>query len=488
VALLIAGLVLVAAACTSTPRHGRGGRHHRGASSSSPVTSPIPSPSSSFPPPTSRPNIVLILTDDQTLAEMGHMQTVQSQLQAKGVTLENGFVVNPLCCPSRTTILTGKYSHSTGVYRNIPPHGGFQTFGSQDRSTIATWLHAAGYATALVGKYLNGYGEASYVPPGWDTWDAFTSTGYTKYQLSQNGRPVRVGPRSHDPNDYSTTVLGNDAAQFIRSVPAKQPLFLYFAPKAPHADATPDVKYRNALTTVAPYRPPNFNEPDVSDKPAWLRNTPPLTPQEIAKNDTFVRHQLESLLSVDDQVSNILGALAQTHRLSRTFILFASDNGLENGAHRLLHKGVPYEEAIHVPMVVRYDPITQLKASESDQFALNVDFAPTFAAVAGIAAPGAEGTSLLPIIRGHAGGWRTEFVVEHVAEKSNGAPTFCAVRTTRYAYIEYADGSVELYDLSADPAELNNLANTQDLASVRAQLRADDARLCSPRPPGWPAR
>jgi N-acetylglucosamine-6-sulfatase len=478
-ALVLLAIVLAATACTGSPS-----RQQK--SPTSGIESGTVGSGPGAPAPHARPDIVLILTDDQTLAELGHMATVRSELQGKGMTLRNGFVVNPLCCPSRTSILTGRYSHSTRVYRNGPPYGGFQTFGSQDRSTIATWLHDAGYATALVGKYLNGYTLATYVPPGWDTWDAFSYIGYYRFQLSRNGHAVGFEPRRA--TGYSTMVLGADAVRFIRSVPPSHPLFLYFAPNAPHLAATPEIKYQNALASLPPYRPQNFNEADVSDKPMWLRQTPPLTSSEVAENDLFVRHQLETLLSVDDQIRNILTALQETGRLSNTFILFASDNGLENGAHRLQHKGVPYEESIHVPMVVRYDPLTRLHPSTSDLFALNVDVAPTFAALAGIRAPGAEGTSLMPVLENDAAGWRTEFVIEHMEQDpGKEAPTFCAVRTARYKYVEYTSGEIELYDLSVDPNELHNVAGSPELAAIQAKLRADDARLCSPRPPGWPS-
>jgi arylsulfatase A-like enzyme len=444
---------------------------------------PLPPPTATPPPGVAgRPNILLILTDDQTLTEMGHMATVRSELAGKGMTFRNGFVVNPLCCPSRTSILTGRYSHSTGVYRNIPPGGGFQTFGSQDRSTIATWLQQDGYQTALIGKYLNGYVTPSYVPPGWNTWKAFSSTGYVNYTISDQGRTVRY-PGS--PTTYSTTVLGDDAVRFIASVAPGTPLFLYFAPKAPHAPATPEAKYAHALPDLPLSRPPNYNERDVSDKPAWLRNTRPLTPAELASNDAFVLHQNQTVLSVDDQVRAILDALAATGRLSNTFIVYTSDNGLENGSHRLLYKGVPYEESVHVPLIIRYDPITKLHATGSDVLALNVDLAPTFAAVAGIPAPGAEGSSLLPILEGRPVKWRDVFVIEHVIEVTNGVPTFCAVRTARYKYVLYGGGEEELYDLQTDPYELQSEAGTPTFAAIRSELRSDLMRLCLPKPPGW---
>lgn len=476
---MLAAIVTVAAACSSTTPPPT--KH-----SLSPSGSLLPPPT--FPSPPAgiggKPNIVLILTDDQTLSEMGHMATVSSELTAKGMTFTHAFVVNPLCCPSRTTILTGKYSHSTKVYRNIPPYGGFKGFGAEDRSTIATWLQKAGYDTALIGKYLNGYSKGSYVPPGWDTWMALVRNEYFKYTISDRGRTI---PYGHSPSDYSTDVLGADAVRFITTAPSNRPLFLYFAPKAPHVPAIPEPKYAHALDSVPLTRLPNYNEADVSDKPPWLQSIPPLSPKLIAANNRFVHNQMETLLSVDDQIKNILNALQQTGRLSNTFIVYFSDNGLENGSHRLLNKQVPYEESIHMPLIIRYDPVTKLHPSVNDDMALNVDFAPTFADLAGIPAPGAEGVSLVPLVQGQSVPWRKEFVIEHMVEPFKpGAPTFCAVRTERYKYILYSGGAgEELYDLQKDPYELTNLAAVSTFAALKAQLRTDDMRLCSPLPPGW---
>jgi len=157
---------------------------------------------------------VVILTDDQRWDSLWAMPTVQSELVDHGVTFQNMFVANPNCCPSRASILTGQYSHSTGVYSDNPPNGGFEVF--KDTSTIATWLHDAGYRTAMIGKYLNGYQDANakYIHPGWDRWVAFLHSAYYDYRLSIDGKVSVFGEQ---PNDYSTTVLTRQAVSFIRS-------------------------------------------------------------------------------------------------------------------------------------------------------------------------------------------------------------------------------------------------------------------------------
>src|SRR5438105_10197057 len=228
-------------------------------------------------PPPPRPSIVLILTDDQRWDSLWAMKQTKQLLVKPGVRFHNGFVVDPLCCPSRTSILTGEYSHTTGIYQNEPPHGGFADF--KDSSTIATWLQAAGYRTGLVGKYLNGYENDTYIPPGWSQWAAFDGPGYLSaayyhYKLNLDGNVVTEG---HAPSDYSTDVLTNHAVSFIRSTSPYQPLFLYYAPFAPHDPAVSAPRYRDRFRNLEPYRPPNFNERNVSDKPAYIRNLPRLS-------------------------------------------------------------------------------------------------------------------------------------------------------------------------------------------------------------------
>src|SRR5205809_3921053 len=204
------------------------------------------------------PNVVVILTDDQRWDTLWSMPTVQSELIGHGIEFTNGFVVNPLCCPSRASLITGQYSHTHGVYTNAGPYGGFQHFAGDD-STIATWLHDGGYWTGFVGKYLNGYRpQDGYIPPGWDRWVAM-NLGYYNYWLNIDGVPAYFGS---DPEDYSTDVLGADAASFIRDSPTDQPLLLDFAPYAPHGPATPSVTYQDAFSDLPPWRAPSYNEKD----------------------------------------------------------------------------------------------------------------------------------------------------------------------------------------------------------------------------------
>jgi N-acetylglucosamine-6-sulfatase len=430
-----------------------------------------------------RPNIVFIVTDDQRWDTVSAMPQVTESLVGHGVTFSNGFVVNSLCCPSRASILTGRYSHSTRVYDTTPPLGGFVSF--DDRSTVATWLHRAGYRTALVGKYLNGYvGRRSrYVPPGWDRWFAMSFNlqrlGYYGYKLNIDGH---LDAQVRDV--YSTDLLASAAVRFIRRAPS--PFFLYFAPFAPHPPATPAVRHEDAFPNLEPWRPPSYNEADVSDKPGWLSSYP--LPPEGASDD-LRGDQLRSLLAVDEAVGRVLDVLAVTGRLRNTVIVFTSDNGYMWLEHRLVGKTYPYEESIRVPFIVRYDRLVSGPRVDP-RLVVNIDFAPTFADLAGIPAPGAEGRSLVPLFSGAPAPWRRQFLVEHLRKTGSGGlvPTYCALRTEDRAFVVYQTGERELYDLVQDPYQLQNLAADPAWAPTMTALRPSLSRLCNPPPPGLSRR
>ena len=240
-----------------------------------------------------RPNIVLIVTDDQRWDTLWAMPTVGSELADQGITFTNGYVSNPLCCPSRASILTGQYSHTNGVYTNKgqAPFGGFHAF--DDGSTVATWLDGAGYRTALFGKYLNGY-AGSYVPPGWDRWFAtYRNGGFYDYLAADDFvmKTLRIGPRglrNHGP--------GPECGGLHRVDPADQPLFMYFAPHAPHEPATAAPGDRNTFADLPKWRPPATTRHDVSDKPEYMQRRVPLDAASRAEIDAFRRSQYQSLL------------------------------------------------------------------------------------------------------------------------------------------------------------------------------------------------
>jgi arylsulfatase A-like enzyme len=428
----------------------------------------------------SRPNILLILTDDQRFDELDHMATVQRELVDKGVQFTNGMVSNPLCCPSRATILTGTYSHTNRIYSNrASSKGGFHFF--HDGTTIATALQSAGYRTGLVGKYLNEYDipDAAYIPPGWDRWFGITDPAYYGPSVSDQGLPVTYSRKT-----YVTDLLGQEAVDFIGSTPSGTPLLLYWAPTAPHPGAQPAAKYEGALGGLPPYRPDSYNEADVTDKPAYVRKVPLWSTATKAKWDAFRERQEETLLSVDDWIDRILQALADAGRLGDTLIVYMSDNGFLLGEHRLVKKMAPYDESIRVPIIVRWDTAAWNLGTTDPHLVANVDLAGTFATAAGTAMPGNEGLDLLGLLANPTEAWRPALLLEH-AGQTKLVPAYCGVRKDRFVYYQYATGEEELYDLTTDPAQRDNAVGDASYETKLVAMRRLDHQLCDPAPPGF---
>jgi len=490
VAVSIAATIsLIAGLLVALPLRGRA---HRGApravatGSFSPSFSPsVPARSTLLPrarksPPkqAARPNIVFILTDDETVEGLEVMPNVHRLLAEHGVLFDNAFVTTSLCCPSRASILTGEYSRHTGVYDNSPPNGGVTAF--NDDSTIATWIHHAGYRTGYVGRYLNGYeslGAKSFVPPGWDDWRGLaTVKGPTQFTLNENGHLVNYGP---DPSDYLTYVIQRRAIDFIRA--KRGPFFLNVGTLAPHFPTIPAAEDAGSFANAPAYRPASFDEADVSDKP-WGASVPPMTVGKIQYVDLLHRNTFETLLAVDRMVAAIVHELDRRKELDNTVIAFASDNGFLWGEHRLIGKIWPYEKSIRVPLIFRAPWIS--KGRVDHRFALNVDLASTFAQLAGakVGLP-QDGRSLVPLLRGDRVSWRSDFLIEYLGSVPGfepiPAPRFEGVRTDRYKLIVYHDGTRELYDLVNDPDEMRSVAGDPAYRAIEADLNARLHRLLS---------
>ncbi|HJW68242.1 MAG TPA: sulfatase [Candidatus Binatia bacterium] len=442
-----------------------------------------------------RPNVLFILTDDQRFDTIGltHsidgvtpvMPTVVNELVNKGVTFQNGYVTTDLCAPSRSSLLAAKYAHTTGVHDNGGTDGGFVAF--HDASTIPVWLKAAGYRTGIYGKYINSYAPyAPYQAPGWDEWHVFVNPAYFNYTLVENGVENSFGSAD---TDYSTDVLRDKAVKFIHDSAGGPPFFLYFATKAPHAPATPAPRHAGSFSAIPPWRPLNYNEADVSDKPAWVQAIAPWGPIKQANTDDFDRRQLECLQAVDEAVAALIQALRDIGQEQNTMMVFASDNGYSWGSHRWEPKQCPYEECMRVPLVIRYAPLAPLPRTETG-FGLNIDHGETIAELAGATPdPGVEGMSLVRLLDGTAPGWRTDFLEEHW-NKTQGdetdvgpIPTYAEVRGEQWKYNEYLGDVPELYDELADPFELLNVVTDPANASVVSSMAT---RLRELRP-GWPS-
>ena len=469
-----------------------------------------PAAAQALDPPPLRPNILFILTDDQRWDSAGAAQAPSgevlmprtlAELADSGVTFPNAYVTTPLCAPSRASILTGSYAHRTGIYKNGGAKGGAKDF--DDASTIATWLRDAGYRTSLIGKYLNGHdglwskGQPPYVPPGWTEWRGMPKVWYYEYIIvepdGEGGYVERMYGKTEA--DYLTDVLREKAKDFIsQSVASGQPFFLYLAFKAPHKPCIPAPRHLGLFDGLPLWRPPNYDEANVSDKPTWLQKTPPLTAADEAKIDRTRIDQLETLQAVDEAIGGnptygITGIMEHLRTLGvadNTIVIFMSDNGLYWGEHRLDSKRDPYQEDIRSPMFIWFPKLAPFKRVET-RVALNIDIAPTLAELAGASIPiDHDGVSLLPLIDGTATAWRTDFLTEGWPE---GHP-WATVNLGRWKYTEVPikPGSAtsgfetELYDLAADPYELNNLAGDPASAAREATMAA---RLRELRPM-WP--
>jgi arylsulfatase A-like enzyme len=412
------------------------------------------------------------------------MPTVESELAGHGITFSNMFVEDPICCPSRASFLTGWDAHTTGVFNNDPPYGGFDAF--DDSASLATWLDAAGYETFLTGKYLNHYPgtKGLYEPPGWDVWRAFATTNaYFNYNISIDGTSVQSYGSA--PEDYSTDVIAGLAQHEIQTASKQDPLFMWIAPLAPHSTWVPAPRDVGSLDGIAPSRPPSYNEADMRDKPLYMQQLPRLTPDDMATIDANRQSSLETLGAVDDLVGTTVQALQDTGRLENTIIVYASDNGYLWGEHRRTGKTVPYEESIRVPMIIRWDRLG-LSPGVDAHLVQNIDLAPTLVQAASASSPPADGRSLLPLLTGQSRNWRHDMLIEHAGV---GAPAYCADRTGKEILVHYATGEEEYYRLGphGDPYERTNQIGGARWQTRIGVLRDKLRTMCNPLPPGLPA-
>lgn len=464
------------------------------------------------------PNIIIILTDDMDVSLMPYMENTNRLITQEGATLSNYFVTASICCASRASMLRGQYPHNTDILENFP---GFRRFFklNEETDTLAVWLNNKGYKTSLLGKYLNLYpidAGRNYVPPGWTDWHAFIYQKenpdlYYNYAMNENGEFVKYGKT---PEDYSTDVIKRKALNFINlSVEDQSPFFMLVSVYAPHGPSKVAERHAGLLLDLTYPQKESIGE-DITDKPQIIQSLSVLaTGDDLDAGDSqFVyAKRARSLLAVDELVAEIIHALEQSGELDNTYIIFTSDNGFHIGEHNLpTGKGLPYEEDIHVPFVIRgpgIQPNLQIT-----QMAANIDIAATVAEIAG-ATPSniVDGRSLLPLLKNEPfSEWRKALLLEvgygdesqssevrNIAlkkaeeewlaseypdtiyddylSKTEGG-SFRAIRAEKFVYIEYDNGEIEYYDLIKDPLQLNNLASQID-ADTRARLHERLAEL-----------
>ncbi len=410
-----------------------------------------------------RPNIIFVLTDDQSTNTLPYMPYVGDEFQGKATTFPNATYNFPLCCPSRVSILRGQYTHNHGVWSNSTPDGGYdlaKDLGIQDEQ-IARWLDSVGYQTGMFGKYINGYS------PGEDPkplgWDRFVLNGY-KYDGSKVA-----------PNVHKDEVVKDNALRWLNKyLPEEDPLFMWVGFKAPHAPFDYDPMYSDHFTDVGLPDPPSFNEEDISDKPQYVSVQPQLTDEDVVQLTNDHRDRLRGLLTPDNAVRKIVSTLKDAGELDNTYIVFWSDNGFMTGEHRLRAKRHAYVESLSFPMIVR-GPNVRSGASDP-RIVMNQDLAPTFADLANAPMPAfADGRSMVPVFDG-GGSWRDVGLIESLGTTDPSKPsTYQGLRDENYVYVQYETGEHEYYDLRADPYQLENAYASLDeprKVALREKTRA----------------
>jgi N-acetylglucosamine-6-sulfatase len=446
--------------------------------------------------PAQRPNVVVVMTDDQDFRSMGAMPKTRKLIGDRGTTFDQNIISYPLCCPSRATYYTGQYAHNHGVRWNNFPEGGYYRF--HQREVLPVWLQRAGYRTIHIGKYLNETGERNprEVPNGWDDWHGGVDPStyeYYGFTLNHNGH-LQTYP--DDPAHYSTDVYAGLAKQAIdASHEAGKPFFLNVAPNAPHTDAAsvnariegtpaePPPRYASVYANAELPRYPNFNEADISDKPPQLQQLfpNPLTDDQIASLTDHYRGRMGALMGVDDLVSGVVRELKRTGEYRNTVIVFTSDNGWILGEHRLFDpqssngrasgvKYVPYEGSSRVPLMIAGPGFPAGRKVEG--VTVNADLAPTIEQLTG-ARPKLpqDGVSLVAAAQ-KPSALDGRGVLLETFENPRGIRAYHSIRTARYRYDVEDDGLVALSDFKVDPWEMDNHATDPAYAKIVAILAA----------------
>jgi arylsulfatase A-like enzyme len=394
-----------------------------------------------------RPNVLIIVTDDQRIESMGPMRKTRAWFKGGGTEYANAFATTPLCCPSRASIFTGRYAHNHRVETNADAHE------LDPKSTLAYYLKQDGYQTALVGKYLNSWtGQPSH----FERWHSFENrTGYKNVRFNSNGRVHRV-------SRYSTDYISSRARALVRSFESQdsRPWFLVVGTWAPHTPANAEKAYRRSKVGSWEGNPAVF-EADRSDKPSFV-----LDKEAGFQGGRKLRtRQLRTLKSVDDLVGKLSSTLSAQGEENGTLAFFLSDNGIAWAEHGMKTKATPYSPAVRIPFFARWPGHLGSRDREQGVVA-TIDIAPTVLAAAGITPDPAfplDGRSLL------APGDRERLLLEFQGGNNQpGVPTWASTVTEDHQYVEYYDdasGAVtfrEYYDLVTDPYQLTNLLGDGD--------------------------
>lgn len=418
-------------------------------------------------PAAARPSFVIVLADDMSSGQMVAMRRTRTLIGDAGMTFERAYVEAPVCAPARATLLTGKLAHNHGV---LSTAGTRPRMMAVDHDTIATRLSAAGYRTAYFGKYNNGYGCA-YVPAGWQLWRGFCKLNSVGATTLIDGVETRLPGHSDD-------WMRDNAAAYIRGLPAGAPFLVVLSSVQPHTPHDPHPRHRGMFSGAQVPRTPAFNEADVRDLPTFLQK-PLLTPTQVLEMDRSWANSLDELQTIDEMVEGVYGALRDSGRLSQTYLMFLSDHGMHFGEHRFSEgKWRAFETDIRIPLLIR-GPGVPARARQNAMVGI-VDVPTTILQLAGVATTGMDGISFSDALRGGRS-QRTAMPIAFWTEQYR--LHWKGVRGARYTYAEYSASTRLLYDNIADPYQINNLARDPSKAAVVNELRAWTARLFTCRGP-----
>jgi arylsulfatase A-like enzyme len=420
------------------------------------------------PPPGGRPNVVVINTDDMRADMAAALPKIRQWLADGGTTFRNAYVSTPSCCPSRASLMSGRYVHNNGQLQQ-------QTLGFDLDLTIQRYLHDAGFFTGHAGKFLH-WLDLGVEAPHFDRWTYFKG-GYDNVYMNFDGTVRRS-------QGYSTTIVFDRAIDYVDDFERRddaRPFYLYLAPIAPHDPSLAEARYASAA--VPAHQPdPSYMEADRADKPPFVRNQNPTAAEVQATRTAMIR----TLYTVDDQVDRLMRHLQATGELANTLVIFTSDNGYLLGEHKATSKFLPYRKAVEVPFLVRW-PGRVPAGAVDDRLVTHVDVVPTILAATGV-------TQTQGALDGHdilSGYARPRALTEYWNDPNNNKniPGWASIRTAAYRYAEYYDianpatvSFREYYNLQADPYELVNLladgvpGNDPDTAALSQTLRA--ARQC----------
>jgi arylsulfatase A-like enzyme len=434
-----------------------------------------------------RPNVLLVITDDQTKGTVNPkvMPNVIRYLVAGGRTFSNFFIPDPLCCPSRAAIMSGRYNHNNGVIWNGPLPVAWDI-----QATMQCYLQRAGYLTWISGKFLNSW-HYDAEPPCWDHALVTTGGKHTGLPFNEDGR-YYLYPR------YAEPLIADRASRYLASTEQldSQPWFGYLSFTVPHGPYSPMRPYNRLRMPQRPASPAE-RESDISDKWPGYRSVARQPGQDAFERATWTAQE-QMLQQADGILGWLFAQLQWQHELANTMVIYLSDNGFLFGAHRLTGKRLPYSEAIHVPAFIRW-PGHVPPNSRSARFSMNVDLLPTVLEAAGIDLPVRQPLDGHDLLDPH---WRRRrMLFEHWrigpgTDRRYWQPSWLALRTASYEYIEYTNASRtsvifrEYYDLLDDPFELDNVladdipSNDPDIAALHAALEKNASCIGSGCPGG----